>query len=31
LASDIDVFHVEQIDVPGLDADRCLLWMRLRS
>jgi 16S rRNA (guanine527-N7)-methyltransferase len=21
-------FHVEQLDVPGLDADRCLVWMR---
>ncbi len=24
----IDVFHVEQLDVPGLDAERCLVWMR---
>ncbi len=24
----IDVFHVEQLQVPGLDAERCLLWMR---
>jgi 16S rRNA (guanine527-N7)-methyltransferase len=22
------VFHVEQLDVPGLDAERCLVWMR---
>jgi 16S rRNA (guanine527-N7)-methyltransferase len=22
------VFHVEQLQVPGLDADRCLVWMR---
>jgi 16S rRNA (guanine527-N7)-methyltransferase len=28
LAPDIDVFHVEQLDVPGLDALRCLVWMR---
>ena len=28
LPSDIDVFHVEQLQVPGLDADRCLVWMR---
>ena len=28
LASDIDVFHVEPVQVPGLDADRCLVWMR---
>ncbi len=30
LASGIDVFHVEQVLVPGLDADRCLIWMRER-
>ncbi len=24
----IDVFHVEQITVPGLDAERCVVWMR---
>jgi 16S rRNA (guanine527-N7)-methyltransferase len=30
LASDIDVFHVEQLAVPGLDAERCLVWMRPR-
>ena len=23
-----DVFHVEQLAVPGLNADRCLLWIR---
>ena len=28
LPTDIDVFHVEQLSVPGLDADRCLIWMR---
>ncbi len=22
------VFHVEQLDVPGLDAERCIIWMR---
>jgi 16S rRNA (guanine527-N7)-methyltransferase len=22
------VFHVEQLDVPGLDAERCLIWLR---
>ena len=26
----IDVFHVEQLNVPGLDAGRCLIWMRER-
>lgn len=24
----IDVFHVEHLQVPGLDAARCLVWMR---
>ncbi|MCE4540193.1 16S rRNA (guanine(527)-N(7))-methyltransferase RsmG [Pelomonas sp. P7] len=28
LPSDVDVFHVEQLTVPGLDAQRCLVWMR---
>jgi 16S rRNA (guanine527-N7)-methyltransferase len=28
LPADIDVFHVEQLHVPGLDAERCLVWMR---
>jgi 16S rRNA (guanine527-N7)-methyltransferase len=28
LPSDIQVFHVEQVLVPGLDAARCLVWMR---
>lgn len=23
-----DVFHVEQLTVPGLDAERCIVWMR---
>lgn len=30
LPADIDVFHVEPLTVPGLDASRCLVWMRLR-
>jgi 16S rRNA (guanine527-N7)-methyltransferase len=30
LPADIEVFHVEPLRVPGLDADRCLIWMRLR-
>jgi 16S rRNA (guanine527-N7)-methyltransferase len=30
LPPDIEVFHVERIDVPGLDAERCLVWMRPR-
>jgi 16S rRNA (guanine527-N7)-methyltransferase len=28
LPSDVTVFHVEQLAVPGLDAQRCLVWMR---
>ncbi len=28
LPADIDVFHVEPLTVPGLDAQRCLVWMR---
>lgn len=31
LPDDIDVFHVEQLHVPGLDAQRCLVWMRPRQ
>jgi 16S rRNA (guanine527-N7)-methyltransferase len=30
LAADVHVFHVEQVHVPGLDAQRCLVWMRPR-
>ena len=30
LPADIDVFHVEPLAVPGLGAERCLIWMRLR-
>jgi len=30
LPDDIDVFHVEQLQVPGLDAERCLVWMRVK-
>ena len=28
LPKDVAVFHVEQLTVPGLDAQRCLLWLR---
>ena len=28
LPADVDVFHVEQLTVPGLQAERCLVWMR---
>jgi 16S rRNA (guanine527-N7)-methyltransferase len=30
LPADVEVFHVEQLTVPGLDAQRCLVWMRPR-
>ena len=30
MPGDVDVFHVEQIEVPGLAAERCLVWMRRR-
>lgn len=28
LPRSVDVFHVEPLQVPGLDAERCLVWMR---
>ena len=28
LPVDVEAFHVEQLRVPGLDAERCLVWMR---
>jgi len=28
LPADLDVFHVEQLQVPGLDAQRCLIWIK---
>ncbi len=31
LPASVEVFHVEPINVPGLDAQRCLIWMRLAS
>jgi 16S rRNA (guanine527-N7)-methyltransferase len=27
----VSVFHVEQLQVPGLGAERCIVWMRLRD
>jgi 16S rRNA (guanine527-N7)-methyltransferase len=30
LPADIDVFHVEPLAVPGLAAERCLIWMQRR-
>lgn len=26
-----EVFHVEQLQVPGLDAERCIVWMRQKT
>lgn len=31
LPADLDVFHVEQLQVPGLDAQRCLIWIRPKA
>lgn len=28
LPSDVSVFHVEHLTVPGLNAERCIVWMR---
>ncbi len=28
LPSNVSVFHVEQLEVPGLGAERCIVWMR---
>ncbi len=28
LPPEIDVFHVEHLQVPGLEAERCIVWMR---
>lgn len=30
LPNPVDVFHVKHIRVPGLDAERCLVWLRPR-
>jgi 16S rRNA (guanine527-N7)-methyltransferase len=30
LPQHIEVFHVEQLVVPGLEAERCIVWMRQR-
>lgn len=29
LPAGVEVFHVEQLVVPGLDAERCIVWMRV--
>ena len=31
LSDSVEVFHVEQLQVPGLDAERCIVWMRARG
>ena len=31
LPASIEVFHVEQLQVPGLDAERCIVWMRQKA
>jgi 16S rRNA (guanine527-N7)-methyltransferase len=31
LPANVAVFHVEQLSVPGLDAERCLIWMRVQA
>ena len=31
LPDSVEVFHVEQLQVPGLDAERCVVWMRRKS
>jgi 16S rRNA (guanine527-N7)-methyltransferase len=31
LPADVQVFHVEPLTVPGLDAERCMVWMRPQS
>lgn len=31
LPATVDVFHVEQLQVPGLAAERCVVWMRKKS
>ncbi len=31
LPPSVEVFHVEQLRVPGLDAERCMIWMRQKA
>jgi len=31
LPATVAVFHVEPLQVPGMDAQRCLVWMRRRQ
>nr|WP_244618282.1 16S rRNA (guanine(527)-N(7))-methyltransferase RsmG [Rhodoferax sediminis] len=31
LPAAVEVFHVEQLSVPGLDAERCIVWLRKKT
>lgn len=31
LTDGLELFHVEQLQVPGLDAERCIVWIRLKA
>lgn len=31
LPASVEVFHVEPLVVPGLDAERCIIWLRVRG
>jgi 16S rRNA (guanine527-N7)-methyltransferase len=31
LSPGVEVFHVEQLTVPGLDAERCIVWARQKA
>ena len=31
LSAEVAVFHVEQLQVPGLNGERCVIWMRQKS
>ena len=31
LPGDVKVFHVEPLTVPGLDAERCIVWLRVKN
>ena len=31
LLADVQVFHVEPLTVPGLDVERCMVWMKAKS
>jgi len=31
LGAGVEVFHVEPLVVPGLDVERCLVWMRVKA